>query len=430
MGLLARYPAFRNLWFGQLLSQFGNAVFVIMGLWEIELRSPFLLSIAGMAMMVPTLLMVAGGAVVDRTHPVRLMLGTDVARGIAVGLGLLALAVPGSLPWDVIGLLLVNSLGGTLFSPAEAVVLPRLVSDGDLTGANGVYSVTSLLTGAIGSAIGGAAIVAIGVRFIFGFDMASFWLSALALWMVLRSVGPAFRKATPAATTGDNLVTRGSRGSAHRRSVLASFREGLDALKGLGWFLKLVPFIILTNFAYSAGFTMLPYWSRHQLHTTALGFGLMDAAWALGMVTGSLLAGRAGRFPMLKAMAVLGCAQGLFILVFALSPAFPVSVAVLGIGGVANGMVNALVFTLLQRVIPEEVRGRAFGAFLSLLSVASPLGALVAGLTLHVLPLAWTWDLAGFSAILLAIMMWRLPSETTGLANAVPAGAASADVGV
>ncbi len=53
MYLVGRYAGFRALWIGQLLSQMGNSIFLIMGLWEIQLRSPFLLAIAGLAMMVP-----------------------------------------------------------------------------------------------------------------------------------------------------------------------------------------------------------------------------------------------------------------------------------------------------------------------------------------------------------------------------------------
>ncbi len=41
MKLFSRYPGFRWLWTGQLLSQLGNAVFYILGLWEIQLKSPF-----------------------------------------------------------------------------------------------------------------------------------------------------------------------------------------------------------------------------------------------------------------------------------------------------------------------------------------------------------------------------------------------------
>ena len=430
MALLGRYPAFRWLWFGQLLSQFGNAIFMIMGLWEIELRSPFLLSIAGLAMMLPTLLMVVGGTIVDRHDPVRLMLGTDLVRGVAVGLGLLTLLLPGSLAWAVIGLLLVNSLGGTLFGPAEAVLLPRLVTDADLPGANGIYSITSLLSGAIGSAIGGAAIVAIGVRPIFGFDMASFWLSALALWLVLRTLGPSFRRVMAdrlreAPEAGDFAVrstaVEPSPPSAKESpdpstvpktlrspSLLAQIREGLYGLKALSWLLRLVPLILVTNLAYNAGFTMLPYWSRHHLHATAFGFGMIDASWALGMVIGGLAVGRLSRWPLLRVLAVIGSAQGLMTLGFAFSHSVSLSATLLGLGGIANGMTNALIFTMLQRVIPERVRGRALGAFVSLLTVASPLGALVSGLALHVLPLSWSWDLGGVSILVLALIMWGM----------------------
>src|SRR5579875_1373116 len=160
---------------GQLLSQFGNAVFLIMGLWEIQLRSPFLLSVAGLALSVPNLLAVLGGAVVDRYDPRRIMLWTDVLRGVAVGLGMLALVAHLSLVVVVIVLLAVNSLGSALFSPAELVVLPWLVDDRDLGQANGVYALTFQLSGAVGSFIGGAAIAAIGVQVIFGADLASFW---------------------------------------------------------------------------------------------------------------------------------------------------------------------------------------------------------------------------------------------------------------
>ena len=92
MGVLSRYTGFRSVWVGQLLSQFGNALFLIMGLWEIQLRSPFLLSIAGLVLILPASLAVVGGTLVDRSDPRTIMLWTDVLRGMAVALGLLALA--------------------------------------------------------------------------------------------------------------------------------------------------------------------------------------------------------------------------------------------------------------------------------------------------------------------------------------------------
>lgn len=66
---MKRYPGFRWLWIGQMLSQLGHAVFLIMGLWEIQLRSPFRLAVAGLVMVVPSLLAAVGGVLVDRTDP-------------------------------------------------------------------------------------------------------------------------------------------------------------------------------------------------------------------------------------------------------------------------------------------------------------------------------------------------------------------------
>lgn len=174
-------PSFRWLWTGQLLSQFGNSVFLVMALWEIQLRDPVLLSLAGLAMMLPQLLAAVGGIVVDRMDAARLMLWTDIMRGGAVLLGLLVLmGQPAWRSWIIIVVLAVNALGNALFGPAESVVMPRLVVESELPSANGLYSLTFQLSNAIGAAIGGAAIAAIGVSAVFGFDLGSFWFSALA----------------------------------------------------------------------------------------------------------------------------------------------------------------------------------------------------------------------------------------------------------
>ena len=62
--------------------------------------------------------------------------------------------------------------------------------------------------------------------------------------------------------------------------------------------------------------------------------------------------------------------------------------------------------TLMQRLIPEAVRGRAFGLMTTLMTVADPLGALAAGVFLHVLPLDWAWVLAALSGEWMAVAIW------------------------
>ena len=352
-----------------------------------------------------TSLGVVGGAVVDRHDPRRLMLWTDAIRGIAMGLGLLALAIPHALIPDIIALLAVNSLGNALFAPAESVVLPWLVADADLGTANGLYSVTSQLSSALGSAVGGAAIAAMGIAVVFGLDIASFWLSALAIFLMMRAVIRPVRH----VEHHDSARSRGGLG----HSIL----EGWRGLGEMPWLVRLIPVLLITNFAFSAAFTMLPYWSRHILHGQAIIFGLIEASWAAGMVMGSLGVSRTSRWNLNSVVGIMGLILGLGALSFALSPWSALSMAILFITGAANGVANAVLFTLKQRAIPEEIRGRAFGLLISLITLASPLGALVAGLALPVLPLWWAWVLATLTGGATSFLAWRwLPGTNSNVA--------------
>lgn len=412
MGILLRYSGFRWLWLGQLLSQMGNAVFLIMALWEIQLRSPFLLSIAGLAMVVPSLLAMVGGVLVDRYDPRRLMLWTDVLRGTAVALGLAALFLPGSLVPVVIILLGLNSLGAALFGPAESVLVPWLVKDTDLPAANGIYSLTYQLSTAIGAAIGGAAIAAVGIRLVFGLDLGSFWLSALALLLMMRTVAARPRAVAPASANGQPAARAGG-------GMLTSFRDGYDALKLLPGILPLMPLIVLTNFAFAAAFTMMPYWIHHILQANAVWYGLIDAGWAGGLVVGSILAGYFSRWSLKSSTTVLFGVQALLFGIFALSHLPILSGVLLMAAGVANGIGNALFYTFLQRLVPEAVRGRAFGMLMTLLGVANPLGTLVAGLMLHVLPLYWSWGFASLMGLAMAVGIWMVMPASIAQASPV-----------
>lgn len=393
MGLLGKYGGFRALWTGQLLSQMGNAVFLIMGLWEIQLRQPVLLAAAGLAMSLPAMLAVFGGVYVDRMDPRRIMLWTDGLRGAAVALGIVALAVPGSLMPVIIALLGINSLGNALFGPAESALIPWLVATDDLAGANGLYSLTTQLSSTIGSAIGGAAIVALGITVVFSLDLATFWLSALAILLMMRSVA-----ARPRPTSD----------GAPRQGFRQDLAAGFKSLKTLPGMIQLMPIAVATNFAGTAAFTMFPYWVRTVLHAGALSYGLIDASFAAGLVLGSLTVGRFKRWPVRSVSAVAFGVQAGLLGLFALTTAPVAAGVLLFFAGASNGVGNALLFTLFQRLIPEGLRGRVFGMLFSLLTMASPLGALAAGVLLHVLPLWWGWALMALTGLGLTagLLVW------------------------
>lgn len=389
------------LWIGQMFSQLGNAVFLIMGLWEIQLHSPFLLSLAGLGMSVPSILAMAGGVFVDRYHPGKLMLGTDALRGIAVlaGLGVIW-AKPQWDIWVIILVLTINALGGALFGPAEMVVLPRMVSGQELGSANGLNAITNQLSMAVGSAIGGAAIALIGMKVIFAFDMVSFWVSAIAILLMLPHVRTISDAKAPSEESSPGL------------GFWSSLRDGWMGLQSMPWFMALLFPVVLTNFAFNGAFTMFPYWMHHVLHAGPLVYGVVDAAWSAGLVLGSLVTGLIRPRSLRVTVGYLGIAMSVSVLGFVFAHQDLLAGSMLFAAGIANGMTNALFITFMQRIIPQHLMGRVMGIIITLFGVATPLGALAAGVTLHLFPLSWMWLLSvGAEIPLVYVIFTKVPDD-------------------
>lgn len=390
---------FRYLWSGQLLSQWGNAAFAILGLWVLQAKDPFLLAIAGLAVLLPSSLSMIGGVLADRMDSRRIMFWTDAARGVAVLVALGVAAWDAALiPAAIIAVMFVNSLGGAAFGPAEMVVLPTLVSDDQLASANGLMSFTWQSAGVVGSALGGAALAVLGVVAVMGLDVASFFISAACiLAMAPRLI---LARAAVAAPSGPPA----SRTLKTRSAWIGDIREGWATLKQMRWFLTTLPFIVLANFLGNGGFTMMAYWVHHDLHSTVKWFGFMEGAWAGGMLVGSLVVGLLRRFSIQHTVGVLMVAQSAFTVLFALATVPVWSVSFLMVAGILNGLSNALLFAFLQKAIPDRVRGRVMGIFITLVTVMNPLGTILAGLTLPYL--FWWFISMSVSTVILGILLF------------------------
>lgn len=404
MNVLRRYAGFRWMWIGQLFSQLGNAVFLVFGLWEIQLRHPILLSVAGLAMTVPSLLSLLGGVLVDSVDPRQLMLMTDAIRGVAVLVGLWLLVFHVSITWVVITLIGIESLGSAVFYPAESAMVPQMVEASHLVEANGLYSLTTQLSSAVGYALGGSALAAVGVGMIFGWDMTSYWLSAFAVVLMMRTVSR-----PPRGTLFQDEPTTGN-------GFVASLVEGWRAFRAIPILLHSLPWIVLLNFSFSAGIIMLPFWVHHHLHVGVLWYGIIYGAWAGGMVLGSLLSGTLARVPLKIAFSLAFGAQSALLVGFAASPVAVLSAGLMLLAGMGNGMGNALAMAWMQAIIPSALRGRVFGLIMTLFGIANPLGAVAAGLFLGILPMYWAWVLTAVSGLGFVVALLRFPGPIEGIA--------------
>ena len=157
-----RHRDFRLLWSGMCISLLGDGIFLVAMAWQVYALSnaPTALSLVGIAMTVPTIvLLLLGGVVSDRLDRRRVMLVADVARGLAVGM-LAVLSLTGRIElWHVVALVAVYGAGAAFFGPAFDAIVPDVLPAEELAQANSLDQfVRPIALRLAGPALGGVLI--------------------------------------------------------------------------------------------------------------------------------------------------------------------------------------------------------------------------------------------------------------------------------
>ncbi len=100
-------------------------------------------------------LVLVGGVAADRFSPRSIMLASNAARAVVVAV-LAVLVFTGSVElWMLFILAFVFGAVDAFFWPAQGAIVPMLVSDDKLPGANGLMQGSQQLTGLLGPALAG-----------------------------------------------------------------------------------------------------------------------------------------------------------------------------------------------------------------------------------------------------------------------------------
>ena len=104
---------------------------------------------------------------------------------------------------------------------------------------------------------------------------------------------------------------------------------------------------------------MLPVMARDVLDVGASGLGYLMSASFAGMLVTTLIISSIGEFRDKGRAAVIGYGGfGLFLVLFAASRNFPLSLALIAAAYAVVAVYEATLFTLVQTIVPDEMRGR------------------------------------------------------------------------
>jgi MFS family permease len=364
VSLLRSNPQVARLWVAQAVSLVGD--------WFTLIALSVLVSgeTAGSGVAVSGLLLVQilptvvvgpyAGVLVDRWDRRRLLVASDLLRAVIV-VALVFAVIPGRLPLLYLLAFLHFSVA-TVFEPARAALLPRLVRGEDLVAATTLSTVTWSVMTAFGGALGGLVLAIVGLRTAFVVDSLTFLVSAALV----------ARLATPAAAGQGQGLPR------------ATFREGVRwalAHPGVGS----ATLVKVINGVALADMFLVLYGTRLFVHGRggSVSVGLLYASFGAGAVLGPLLLGRLydDSIPGLRRRITVGAlliTGGMLLLRVAGSlPVAAVAIMLRGMGGAANWTWSILI---LQKGAPNRLLGRLVAIDLANAMFAAALASVALGL--------------------------------------------------
>ena len=127
-------------------------------------------------------------------------------------------------------------------------------------------------------------------------------------------------------------------------------------------------------------FVLIPFFADDIFHRGSRGMGFLMGAMGIGAVLGTLGLARRTRVSGLpRIMVYSGIATGVAYAVFAMSPWFYLSLAVMPLIGYSVFRQMASANTTIQTLIPDEYRGRTMALYAMTVVGLGPFGGLAAG---------------------------------------------------
>lgn len=385
------HSAFAVLWTATVLSNVGTWMHDVGAGWLMtELSpSPFVVAAVQAATTLPIFLFaLLAGAVADIVDRRKLLIGVNAAMGVTAGALALLVSLDLMTPLGLILFTFLLGTGAAFMAPAWQAIVPSLVPRSELGPAIALNSMGINVSRAIGPALAGFLIVAIGLAAPFALNALSFLgiIVALLWWR------------PPPRPAGDlppehvvSAVRAGLRYAWNSRPLKATL------IRAAGFF----------AFA-SAYWAMLPLITRQVLDGGPTLYGLLLACVGGGAVAGALVLPRIKRkLGADRTVAAGSVGTALVLLLFALVPNPVVAGLASALAGVSWIAVLSSLHVSAQTALPDWVRARGLSIFLTVFFGAMAGGSLVWGQVASLAGIPAALIVAAVGAALFIPVTWR-----------------------
>jgi MFS transporter, DHA3 family, macrolide efflux protein len=384
---------FRSLWFAYLISEFGNSLTTFALVILVNNLTGSTASVATMALAVVVPQIVFGmiaGVFVDRWNTKRVMIVSDLARGILV-LGFIPAVLSHQL-WIIYALGFVQATVGVFFSPARTSFMPSLIPENAFMAANAMTGTARVAATLLGGAVVGAMIG------IFHTSSPIFIIDAITFFASVLLVGSIRSKANLPQEELEKTP-----------GFLEEFKAGVAYIAGSSSLTGLMIAVGISEIGLGATQVLYAPFLSKELHVSAAWLGPEEAVSALAMALGGVLVSiLAAKFkPQILAplgLLVLGLGMGAVAAVANLWLLMGTAL----VTGIFIVPLQSSMSTIFQTSCPPQFRGRVGSTISTVFSIASLFSIVCTGLLGDLLGLRTMFLAVGVITVLAGVLAYVL----------------------
>ena len=388
-----RHRNFQLFFSGQLISLIGTWMQTVAQAWLVYrlTKSPLLLGSVGFASQIPVFLFAPiGGITADRVNRQRLVIATQIASMILAGI-LAWLTLSGHVRvWHIFVLAGLLGVVNAFDIPGRQSFLVDMVGKEDLMNAIALNS--SMFNGArvIGPAVAGILVARIGEGWCFAANAISYTAVILGLSLMRVHSPPRASQHSPI------------------EDIIEGFRW-VNQTRIIRALLLLIGLVSLVGMPYTV---LMPIFADQILHGGARGLGILMGATGVGALLGALtLAAKTGVKGLGRWITFSCAGLGISLFCFSFSTSLRLSVALLLPAGYSMMLQMACSNTLIQTMVPDQLRGRVMSVYSMMFMGMAPFGAFFGGALAHRIGAPITVAAGGVACVIGAIWFGRVLPE-------------------
>jgi DHA3 family macrolide efflux protein-like MFS transporter len=341
---------FRLIWCSQLISQIGDGVSKLALLWFVYAitGSALKTSIIGLLQTIPPIVMgPLIGVFVDRFPKKPILIGTDVLRGLLIGLIPCWVSTATFTVEYLYILVFFYSLATAVFGPALSASVPFVVKRSHFTAANALLQTTTSLGVIVGPALSGWGIAMLSSQEVLCVNAALYLLSAACL-IPMR-------------------ITRAKSRQVAREPAVRALAEGIRfAFVGQPIILLLTGTASLYTFGSGALTTLFPVFGRKLLDLGPVEVGYLWSAFGLGLLLTSIwLVGVTGwsLSKRVRLIAASSAMSGVALCAFVWAQDGLAAGALMAVVGIGFGTLTPIAWGVVQEISPTDMIGRVLALY-------------------------------------------------------------------